>query len=192
MSAASSAFLANPKSFMKQNILIIDNNQGVLPSNSQEQNFDLESASPGLNAGGDTIPCYRLRNATAKTTDPIPAYWLTYVQGAIEAKTLNTNRQIFFTAGLTGCGFVAGSGPQPIVKHIDGDKHSDFQIINAPANAGMDIYTPANYASDDRGWGMSTVFGVKVGTVWEFWAQARFFLKGGKYQLRFKEGIMPV
>ncbi|MGH8259535.1 MAG: hypothetical protein ACREUG_07580 [Steroidobacteraceae bacterium] len=189
MSQASKAFVADPKAFMKKSILVITNFN--LPNDSKERSFDLVAAGDGLSAGGAAIPVYRLQVADKGSTDPIDAYWLAFVSGKIESHILDTSRKIFLTAGLTGCGFAAGSGPTPIVKHIDGDAYRDDEIIDSPANAGMDIYTAANYGSD-KGWGQATVFGVKNATGWEFWAQARVLIKDQKFQLRFADGIMPV
>lgn len=189
MSQASKAFLADPKAFMKKNVLVITN--FGLPNDSKEQSFDLVAGGSGLSAGGAAIPAYRLQKAERGTTDPIDAYWLAFVSGAIESQILNTTRKIFFTAGLTGCGFAAGSGPTPIVKHIDGAAYRDDQIINSPANAGMDVYTATNYGAGE-GWGQATVFGIKNAGGWEFWAQARTVIAADKFQLRTAEGILPV
>lgn len=192
MSEASKAFLAGPADFMKKNILIIDCDLWIT---SKDMECDLVTAGSGLSASGGSLPVYRLAKASAQTTDPIPAYWLAMRSGGIEARVLTTTRKLFFTQGLSGCGFVAGSGATPMVKHIDGASRKDDQIIDDPANAGMDIYTATNYAGtaeDPRGDGRATVFGVKGASGWSFWAQASFFTPAGKYQLRFREGIMPV
>jgi hypothetical protein len=193
MSDASKAFLASPTDFMKKNLLVIDD--AGMWHVSEDREFDLIPAGSGLSASGTGIPMYRLQKANDRTTDPIPAYWLAMKDGGIEAQQLTTTRTIFFTQGLSGCGFVAGSGGAPLVKHIDGDKYRNDQIINDPANAGMDIYTGANYEAGEessRGQGRATVFGVKGATGWAFWAQAWFYTPAQKYQLRFREGIMPV
>lgn len=193
MSEASKAFLADPKSFMKQNILLIDD-RGMW--NTGERDFDLAAAGSGLSASGAAIPVYRLERAGEKATDAIAAFWLAYQPGGIESAILTTGRKLMFTQGLSGCGFVAGSGAAPIVKHIDGDAYRNDEIIDDPANAGMDVYTAANYegsGEDPRGNGRATVFGVKGASGWEFWAQARFLTpKQQQHKLRFAEGIMPV
>jgi hypothetical protein len=190
MSAASKAFLADPMAFMSRNIVIIDNGEGQ-PRNSKEQNFDLINDGEGLNSKGGKIPVYRLQKAEAGAKDPIPAYWLAFVDGEIESKILDTSRNIFFTAGMSGCGFAAGSGAKPVVKHIDGGKYRNDEMIDDPSNAGMDIYTQANYASTEKGYGTATVFGVKGKVAWKFMAQAQLKIDG-THTLRFPEGIMPV
>jgi hypothetical protein len=193
MSETSKAFLADPSSFMKRNILIVDDRG--LWGGSKDMNFDLVSGGAGLSASGAKIPVYRLAKADAKTTDPIEAYWLAYQPEGIESKILTTARKVFFTQELSGCGFVAGSGASPIVKHIDGAVYRNDEIIDNPANAGMDIYTAANYegaSEDPRGNGRATVFGVKGTRGWEFWAQARWRTTKDEHKLRFAEGIMPI
>ena len=193
MSQASKAFMANPLEFMRQNLVVIDG--GGLWCNSKDDNFDLTPTGDGFSSKGSKIPQYSLARARSDTTDPIPAYWLAMQWEGVESKVLDTSRKVFFTDGLSGCAFVAGSGPKPLVKHIHADLAKPDEVIDDPHNAGMDIYTAANYKADEtdaRGnEGRASVFGIKTAKGWEFWAQARIY-DGKKWKMRFPEGIMPV
>jgi hypothetical protein len=178
-------FIADPVAFMKANIVVIDNAQEMgCPVSTGEHDLDLyEVKTPSFDSKNKAIGCYRLvktpwantRNPGGAIKSPVKAFFLGYKQGGVESKKLTTGSKLFFTAGISGCGFAAeDDAAQPMVHHIDGGKFSNMQMIQN--NPGLAIVTGLNYEVPNEQTHVS-VFGVKEGGEWVFYWQARYMRK---------------
>jgi hypothetical protein len=188
-------FLADPVKFMKENIVILDNNG--FPSNAGDTDFDLVkhplNNGMGQNSKGQPIKAYLLSPDTDEVTNSIKCYYLHFKNNGVAVAKVSTANKVFFTAGLSGCSFVAEPDKAtPEVKHYDGAKYNDAFVLHDKSNEDKDVYNSQNYAVGSKLECRATVFGVKGGDgKWEFYGQARENM--GRFEkMRFPEGVRPI
>jgi hypothetical protein len=181
------AFISNPKQFMRTHILEMAWGNLARSEHTGIKQFDLTIASG--------IRC-RLESYTtnsfgqAKThggrSHTISAYWLPFKENKRRTIRLDNQANYFFTATLTGCSLVIGSGANPFVSHInyqtgaEGATVIDQGRINQSildrygTDGGATTFTKDDYWDDSLD-GVArqayTVVGVRRPAGWKFYAQ---------------------
>lgn len=194
---ANSSFLANPRNFLANNILIVNlGGQNDLADRYRAGvamlvNIVKSTSMSGRTAAGKTIPVYEVlkqQGAPAARSNCFRAYYLPYRGNDLRTMRLdpadhgNAGADFFFTDSLNGCSFASGPGLNPKVGHFnrtvggqDGaaiDQGAiDLDIAAEFAGGTLHRIVKTDYKQDAADY--ATVLGIKGNAGWDFWCQVR-------------------
>ncbi|MDX8130257.1 hypothetical protein QLH52_23405 [Methylomonas sp. OY6] len=118
---AISDFVANPKQFLKNNVLRVLFTMPAQPNSIGMFKFERKNYDAVKLATGANIPCYSLvpihgqeatifsRNATSANRDYLRAYWCPYEDDAMHSIMVGAGADFMFTSNMDGCSFGVGS-----------------------------------------------------------------------------------
>ncbi|MDE1465298.1 hypothetical protein [Spartinivicinus poritis] len=188
------AFKENPPEFLKKNLLLINNEPTHVPMKTGIYYFQIVPLAEkhAVDHNGKKINCCLLKQTPDYSKAVISAYFLAYKQDGIESLQLEAEADLFFSAGLTGCGLAVESIPNPQVFHIDGDKYTnDKMLVSLPNADNKRLYNDETYGHDHY-YGGSSAIGVREEGGWQFYGQAWYMKSLESYQLAFREGVFLI
>jgi len=118
---AISDFVADPKTFLKNNMLRVLFTMSARPNSVGQFKFELKQYTATKLSNGTQIPCYSLvpldaqetriysRAPTAANQHYLSAYWCPYEDDAMHSIVVNNQANFMFTSNMDGCSFGVGA-----------------------------------------------------------------------------------
>jgi hypothetical protein len=120
---ANKAFLADPHSFLNQNLVVVKEGKLARPAGHYKVNLHL-TADTATDENGAALSVYAPYLSVAGDkggvgSNQFEAWFLPWQPDKTFQLTLDNSAQFLFTPGMSGCTFVSASGNTPTVAHLN-------------------------------------------------------------------------
>lgn len=180
MDGANKTFLANPRLFINQNVIVI--REGRFSDTVGECLLDLRAdQDQATDESGHNLGVYSVVPLASKTTcgNQFKGYFLPWGTGKTYMQTLDKKGvNFFFTPGLTGCTFTWSSGTKPTVAHfnyVSGENDTidqpkiDRKAAKKYGDTAFERFTKSDYKDAEERFVF--IIGWREASGWQFFAQ---------------------